>query len=58
MAKKKDEKLEAVETEETMAKFQEKLQEKLDLKNKLIDLFFMSLYLTTFVFINICIFYR
>lgn len=33
-------------------------QEKLDLKNKLIDLFFMSLYLTTFVFINICIFYR
>lgn len=33
-------------------------QKKLDLKNKLIDLFFMSLYLTTFVFINICIFYR
>ena len=33
-------------------------QEKLDLKNKLINLFFMSLYLTAFVFINICIFYR
>ena len=34
MAKKKDEKLEAVETEEVMAKFQEKLQELLALSKK------------------------